>query len=77
MIKTCFLLFLFSQYMYEQRIDNFGQHINEILTAVVHGMRKDEENLYVKLATANAMLSAIDFTKENFNDDVCCIFLLF
>jgi len=51
------------------RIDNFPQHINEILTAVVHGMRKDEQNLYVKLAAANAMLSAIDFTKENFNDD--------
>ena len=54
----------------KQRIDNFPQHINEILTAVVHGMRKDEQNLYVKLAAANAMLSAIDFTEENFNDDV-------
>lgn len=51
------------------RIDDFGQYINETLTAVVHGMRKEESSIHVKLAAANAMLAAIDFTRDNFNDD--------
>ncbi len=53
-----------------QRIEDFGRYINETLTAVVHGMRKEETNIHIKLAAANAMLSAIDFTRDNFSDEV-------
>jgi len=48
------------------RIDDFGRYINNTLTAVVHGMGKEENSIHVKLAAANAMLAAIDFTVENF-----------
>lgn len=39
---------------------------NQILTAVVHGMRPDEKNRDVKLAACNALLLALDFGKKNF-----------
>jgi len=51
------------------RLDNFGQYINTTLTAVVQGMRKDQLDIPVKLAASNAMLAAIDFTRDNFNDE--------
>uniref|UniRef100_A0A0M3J3D4 Importin subunit beta-1 (inferred by orthology to a human protein) n=1 Tax=Anisakis simplex TaxID=6269 RepID=A0A0M3J3D4_ANISI len=42
---------------------------NEILTAIVHGIRKEEPN-HVRLAAANAMLNSLEFTKKNFiNED--------
>ena len=39
---------------------------NLILTAVVHGMRKDETNLDVRLAGTTALLNALDFVRANF-----------
>ncbi|VDN00908.1 unnamed protein product [Thelazia callipaeda] len=39
---------------------------NEILTAIVHGLRKDEPSNHIRLAAANAMLNSIEFTKHNF-----------
>ncbi|XP_078489459.1 importin subunit beta-1-like [Ciona intestinalis] len=42
-------------------------HSNDILTAIVQGMRKDETNDNVKLAATNAMLNTLEFTKENFD----------
>jgi len=39
---------------------------NDILTAIVHGMRKDEANDHVKLAATNALLNSLEFTRANF-----------
>ena len=40
---------------------------NDILTAIVHGMRKDETNDHVKLAATNALLNSLEFTRANFD----------
>lgn len=39
---------------------------NDILTAIVHGMRKDETNDHVKLAATNALINSLEFTRANF-----------
>ncbi|VDN31329.1 unnamed protein product [Gongylonema pulchrum] len=47
---------------------------NLILTAIVHGLRKDEPSNHIRLAAANAMMNSLEFTKENFNREVCSWF---
>ena len=42
---------------------------NNILTAIVHGMRKDEPSNHVKLAATNALCNSLEFTKANFDKD--------
>ena len=42
---------------------------NEILTAIVHGMRRDETSNQVKLASTNALLNSLEFTRANFERD--------
>jgi len=42
---------------------------NEILTAIVHGMRRDEASNQVKLASTNALLNSLEFTRANFEKD--------
>ncbi|KAI1293817.1 Importin subunit beta-1 [Halotydeus destructor] len=42
---------------------------NEILTAIVHGMRKDEPSNHVKFAATTALLNSLEFTKANFDKD--------
>jgi len=42
---------------------------NEILTAIVHGMRRDEVSTQVKLASTNALLNSLEFTRANFEKD--------
>lgn len=42
---------------------------NEILTAIVHGMRRDEQSTQVKLASTNALLNSLEFTRANFERD--------
>jgi len=47
---------------------------NQILTAVVHGMRPEEKSKEVKLAATNALLLALEFVKNNFEkEDECAI----
>lgn len=46
--------------------EHLVQYSNDILTAIVTGMQKDEANLHVKLAATNAMFNALEFTKTNF-----------
>jgi len=41
-----------------------------ILTALVFGMRKEETNDNVRLAATTAMLNSLEFTKNNFQNDV-------
>ena len=48
---------------------------NEILTAIVHGMKKDEPSDYVRLAATNALLNSLEFTKANFDNEVCLRFI--
>ncbi|KJH53219.1 HEAT repeat protein [Dictyocaulus viviparus] len=42
------------------------QQSNSILTAIVHGMRKEEPSTHVRLAATNALLNSLEFTKKNF-----------
>ncbi|KAE9420302.1 hypothetical protein Angca_004986, partial [Angiostrongylus cantonensis] len=42
------------------------QQSNSILTAIVHGMRKEESSTHVRLAATNALLNSLEFTKKNF-----------
>ena len=47
---------------------------NEILTAIVHGMKSDEPSCHVKLAATNALLNSLEFTRANFEKDVSIFF---
>ncbi|CAG0884070.1 unnamed protein product [Cyprideis torosa] len=41
---------------------------NEILTAIVHGMKRGEQSDSVRLAATNALLNSLEFTKKNFDN---------
>lgn len=43
---------------------------NQILTAIIQGMRKEEPSNNVKLAATNALLNSLEFTKGNFDKEV-------
>jgi importin subunit beta-1 len=43
---------------------------NDILTAVIHHMRKDEPNTRVKQASITALINALEFTSKNFENQV-------
>ncbi|KAL1776437.1 importin subunit beta-1 [Sigmodon hispidus] len=49
----------------EQLQDKF----NEILTAIIQGMRKEEPSNNVKLAATNALLNSLESTKANFDKE--------
>ncbi|XP_072031323.1 importin subunit beta-1-like isoform X2 [Amphiura filiformis] len=49
--------------------DHLASQSNEILTAIVQGMRKDEPSIDVKHAATNAMLNSLEFTKANFDKE--------
>uniref|UniRef100_A0A2K5PJD0 Importin N-terminal domain-containing protein n=1 Tax=Cebus imitator TaxID=2715852 RepID=A0A2K5PJD0_CEBIM len=42
---------------------------NEILTAIIQGMRKEEPSNNVKLAATNALLNSLEFTKANLDKE--------
>lgn len=42
---------------------------NSILTAIVHGMKKEEPSNHVRNAATNALLNSLEFTKANFDKD--------
>ena len=42
---------------------------NEILTAIVHGMRRDETSHTVRLAATTALFNSLEFTNANFSRD--------
>lgn len=42
---------------------------NAILTALVYGMRKDEKD-NIRLAATTALYNSLEFTKNNFQNDV-------
>ncbi|KAL9923916.1 importin subunit beta [Glossina fuscipes] len=43
---------------------------NQILTAIIHGMRKQEPSNHVRLAATTALLNSLEFTRANFEKDV-------
>ncbi|KNC87878.1 hypothetical protein SARC_00012 [Sphaeroforma arctica JP610] len=45
------------------------QYSNDILTAIVNGMRKDEPSMDVRLAATRAMLNSVDFVKTNMSNE--------
>ena len=42
---------------------------NQILTAIVNGMRKEERSDYVRLAACRALYNSLEFTRNNFSKD--------
>ena len=43
---------------------------NEILTAVIHGARKEEPSQEVQLAAIKALLNSLEFVRDNFEREV-------
>lgn len=48
---------------------HLATYANEILTAIVQGMRKEEPSNLVRLAATKAMLNSLEFTKANFEKE--------
>ncbi|XP_075212315.1 importin subunit beta Fs(2)Ket isoform X2 [Lycorma delicatula] len=42
---------------------------NQILTAIIHGMRQSESSNHVRLAATTALLNSLEFTRANFEKD--------
>jgi len=49
--------------------DHLKSQCNQILTAVVSGMRQEQPNEAVRLAATQAMLNALDFVNANFENE--------
>jgi importin subunit beta-1 len=45
---------------------------NEILTAVIHGARKEEPSTDVQLAAINSLYNSLEFVRDNFEREVSC-----
>jgi importin subunit beta-1 len=43
---------------------------NEILTAVIHGARKEEQSSEVQLAAVHALFNSLEFVRDNFDREV-------
>lgn len=43
---------------------------NDILTAIVHGMKKEEPSNHVRLAATNALFNSLEFCRANFEREV-------
>ncbi|ULU11419.1 hypothetical protein L3Y34_015100 [Caenorhabditis briggsae] len=42
---------------------------NDVLTAIIHGMRPEEGSANVRFAATNALLNSLEFTKTNFDNE--------
>ena len=45
-------------------------NFNQIITAIVHGMRNEETSVHVRLAAINAFLCSLEFARGNFENGV-------
>ena len=63
-------MLVYSDVLLAQETDVLATQSNEILTAIVHGMKKEEPSDYVRLAATNALLNSLEFTKANFEVEV-------
>jgi hypothetical protein len=50
---------------------------DEILTAVVHGARKEEPSTDVQLAAMQALYNSLSFVRENFEREVRALIIVF
>lgn len=50
--------------------EQLQESANQILTAIIQGMRKEEPSNNVKLAATNALLNSLEFTRANFAKEV-------
>ena len=53
-----------------QKPEILSLRANEILTAVIHGARKEEPSADVQLAAIHALYNSLEFMRENFDRDV-------
>jgi importin subunit beta-1 len=53
-----------------QKPETLALRSNEILTAVIHGARKEEPSQDVQLAAIHALFNSLDFVRENFEREV-------
>lgn len=64
------MLFYSFYLTYFQDRDCLIPHSNSILTAIIHGMRKEITNQHVRRAATTALLNSLEFTKANFDKEV-------
>ena len=53
-----------------QKPEILSMRSNEILTAVIHGARKEEPSQEVQLAAIKALLNSLEFVRDNFEREV-------
>ena len=53
-----------------QEAEVLATQSNEILTAIVHGMKREEPSNHVRFAATTALLNSLEFTKANFDKEV-------
>ena len=53
-----------------QKPEILSMRSNEILTAVIHGARKEEPSTEVQLAAINALYNSLEFVRDNFEREV-------
>lgn len=66
LIDVCLITSLFLQ-----KPEILSLRSNEILTAVIHGARKDEPSSDVQLAAVHALYNSLEFVRDNFDREVC------
>lgn len=65
-----------SSSLYLKDAEVLATQSNEILTAIVHGMKREEPSNHVRLAATTALLNSLEFTKANFDKDVCYFYIV-
>ena len=53
-----------------QKPEILALRANEILTAVIHGARKDEPSSDVQLAAIHSLYNSLEFVRQNFEREV-------
>jgi uncharacterized membrane protein len=72
----CVVIFLFITdsliffFFFLKEQDVLACQSNQILTAIVHGMRQSETSNHVRLAATTALLNSLEFTSANFQQEV-------
>lgn len=54
----------------QQKPETLALRSNEILTAVIHGARKEEPSSDVQLAAIHSLFNSLEFVRENFEREV-------
>jgi hypothetical protein len=59
-----------SSFFFLQEQEVLVSQSNQILTAIIHGMRQSEPSNHVRLAATTALLNSLEFTRANFDRSV-------